>query len=643
MKTTPIYIAWALLFLAFGAQAQFKTQKVPSKIKSVTVYRNGAQVFRQAKAQVPAGQRVLLFDNLPYNLDANSLQAGGKGNFTILSVNFLRNHLNSPAPTAKIRKLESIAENLDLRSKTLDAQDQALGEELALLEANRKLSGTNEALDINQLRQAADFYRSRINAIRLDRIKIGRKKEVLTDSVIRIRKEIGALGNTKTDPVGQAEVTVTSQNGFNSTLNLSYFVKNATWSPRYDARVSSLTDPLQLTYKADIRQNTGEDWKNVRLSVSSADPNQDGQLPAMKPWYLGAPAKIKIRGTASPQAKPRNQGRVTQRGNNIPMEGGVTIRGIITDKETNEPLIGANIVVTGTTIGVVTDINGRYELKLPSKQRVISVNYIGFITENIYVKKNVINIDLANDLQTLNEVVVVGYGTARKASRKFKRKQSFTSSVAKVSPEVMKTESVAAVRFDIEERHNIPSDNKKNTVILANNSLEAGYRHVCVPKINTNVFLTAEVTGWEKYHLLSGPMSLYYEGMYVGDSKLDTDIAQDTLRLSLGQDRGVIAKRVRAKDFTQKRVLSSGTRQTAGWDITVRNNKDVPVNLTVLDQWPVSQMADVSVKLLKAPQAEKEENTGKLKWKLKLKPAKSRKLTFAYEVKSQGKTSIPLQ
>lgn len=111
----------------------------------------------------------------------------------------------------------------------------------------------------------------------------------------------------------------------------------------------------------------------------------------------------------------------------IQQQAGKTIRGVVKDKN-GEPVIGANVVVKGTTNGTITNIDGQYTLSGVSDKDILTVSYIGYVSKEIPVKgEQNINILLAEDTQTLDEVVVVGYGTVKK--------RDLTGSVASINSE----------------------------------------------------------------------------------------------------------------------------------------------------------------------------------------------------------------
>jgi len=103
------------------------------------------------------------------------------------------------------------------------------------------------------------------------------------------------------------------------------------------------------------------------------------------------------------------------------------LTGTVTDGTTGEPVIGANVTIEGTTLGVVTDANGKFSMDIPKANAVVLVTYLGYNSDRVSVDgQSVLDIKLVPDIKKLDEVVVIGYGTTSKAN--------LTTSIAKVSP-----------------------------------------------------------------------------------------------------------------------------------------------------------------------------------------------------------------
>ena len=113
-----------------------------------------------------------------------------------------------------------------------------------------------------------------------------------------------------------------------------------------------------------------------------------------------------------------------------------TVSGVVKDP-TGETIIGASVVVKGTTSASITDLNGSYKLNVPENGKVLVISYIGMEKKEVPITGSVINVTLQNNDRSLDEVVVIGYGTAKR--------KDITGSVASVKSEVLASIPVSSV------------------------------------------------------------------------------------------------------------------------------------------------------------------------------------------------------
>jgi uncharacterized protein YjbK len=107
---------------------------------------------------------------------------------------------------------------------------------------------------------------------------------------------------------------------------------------------------------------------------------------------------------------------------------------------------------------------------------------------------------------------------------------------------------------------------------------------------------------------------------------------QDTLSFTLGKDKGVVVERIQIESFQEKNFFGNKVTETKGWDITVRNTKSTEINISVLDQIPLSSNEDIEIDLEERSGASFDESTGKLKWNIKLEPGQAKTLRFIYDL-----------
>lgn len=276
----------ALLLVSPWLTAQNPEKNINSIITEVTVFQQGAQVTRGGSAQIPEGHSAVVFKSLPQGMDPNSIQLGGSGDVTVLSISHRNNYLNEEEISEELKSLKTRIDDLEMDIRKLRAEEDGLKKEKELIVANQKITGENASLDFEQLQKIAAFTSSRITAINI-------KIEEIRVEIQKLEKEKNKLVNQMnvdrqrfTSKPGEVVVSLESQRAQNVNLELTYIVGGVSWASAYDARVNDLSQPVQLTHKARITQTTGEDWKDVKLTLATGNPSAGAQVPYMGVWYV---------------------------------------------------------------------------------------------------------------------------------------------------------------------------------------------------------------------------------------------------------------------------------------------------------------------------------------------------------------------
>jgi uncharacterized protein (TIGR02231 family) len=278
-----IFVSCLFLCVELLAQTEKPTE---SKINSVTVFLSKAQVTRSVKTKVEAGKTILVFDGLSPQLDPQSIQVGGKGKFTIMGTGHRINYLSE---FNKPKKLAVLQDSLQLLQKAIvneGSQKEVLNREEQMILANQKISGTNQNLTVLELKSMADFFRSRLGELTQSKIKVDEKIKLLNEKSAKIQKQITEQRDVFNRNTSEILVTIQADAATAVELDLSYVVANAGWAPVYDLRAVDTKSPMQLAYKASVFQSTGEEWNNVHIVLSTANPNLGGLKPELAAWYL---------------------------------------------------------------------------------------------------------------------------------------------------------------------------------------------------------------------------------------------------------------------------------------------------------------------------------------------------------------------
>ena len=612
MKTQTLILLLCLIFSNSYSQ-EIIEKKISTTVNEVTVFLEGAQITRKKTVELQKGKTILKFSNLSPFIDAKSVQVKAHGNITVLAVNHQQNFLD---------KLDKQQELVDLESKLKKVEDkivleraylEILTEELDFLKANRNIGGKNQELSVLNLKNASNFFGTKLTELKLNKIKKNKIVERLNKEKYDLINQVNTISGQKEFPNGEILVKVDAKQASKISFELSYVVENARWFPTYDIRAKNVDEPIELIYKANVKQDTKVNWNNVKLKLSSANPNVSGVAPELKTYFLNY------------NTRPPVYNRETNE-----------VSGVVLDQD-NLPLIGATVIVDGTTIGTTTDFDGKYSITIPNNGAFLTFSYVGYTSQKKSIQSAVINVSLEADA-SLEEVVVTSLGVSRR-DKKISRKLAGKVSGVKIrganslAIPTVQIENQTTVDFEIKTPYTIKSDNKSYSVDIEAHELPAFYQYYCVPKIDKDVFLIANITDWEQYNLLEGEANLFFEGTYVGKTILDVRYATDTLQISLGRDKNISVKREKIKEFTTKRFIGSKKEESRGWDIDIKNNKSQQLNMLLFDQVPVSTLEEIKVEVSEITAGKHDPKTGEIKWEFKIGPSESKKFSLNYFVK----------
>ncbi len=625
MKKTTFWLL--LLFITTSLEAQEdKAISIDSKIEGVTIYLQGAEITRTATVKLKKGTQEYVLKELSQYIDDQSVRVKGDGEFSLMSVASNINYLNQNKMTVEIKTLEekriALSEEINLQKKLL----LVLQEEESMILTNKSIGGQEQGVQISELTLAADFFRTRLTDIKQKELAFRIKIRNLQEELMKYSQQLMELNFKKDLPSGEIRFKISSKIEQTSKLTIKYVVDKAGWKPSYDIRVSNITEPLNLVYKAKVFQETDEDWKDVKLILSTGNPSVSSQKPSLQTWnlYFNNSRQVNYYNLNSDQKGNGYKGIVS---------------GIVKDSDGN-PLPGVTVMVKGTSIGAVSDINGAYSISTPSQNSILVFSFVGMNNIEQVAYNSPLNIIMEANLTSLDEVVVIGYGgegnlTGRISGLKVKSKEFEKKEKKKdnslVISEVYKRATMA--EFQIELPYSILSDGEEYTVDIQSISMPAMYEYSSVPKLDKDAFLMARLVDWEDYELLNGDANLYFEGTYKGVAVLNVENTQDTLDISLGRDQDIVITRKLEKDFSQRRTFGANRKEDKSWEILIRNTKNESLTLILEDQYPISTDKDIEIEKIDHSGGVLDEKTGKVTWRLTLKPKETQKLYLKYSVK----------
>ncbi len=284
MKKYFFITLFAIMLSATSLEGQEKY--ITSPVSHVTVFRQGAQLSSDLPISVQAGTIDFIAGGLSPYIDPNSIQVRGEGEFMIMGVVHRNNYLENPAESTVIEELRDKIEALEVKIEDEKTAVEILLEKELFLKSNYDVVTNKSAITPEQLRALLDIYSANMESVKTALLK---KKRIISDyqeEKQKLEKQLAGTIDKSKLPTGEIVVTVTGTKPATGKLKLSYVVMNAGWHPSYDIRVDDITDPASIIYRANIWQNSGIDWKDVKVSLSNASPMTAGALPILNPWFI---------------------------------------------------------------------------------------------------------------------------------------------------------------------------------------------------------------------------------------------------------------------------------------------------------------------------------------------------------------------
>jgi uncharacterized protein (TIGR02231 family) len=279
----------AFLLVTAFALAQ-KPIFTTAKVKAATVYFNAAEISQTTNVNLPLGTSEIVIKNVAVNLNENSVQIGAPATVTVLSVQFTNDYVSEYEIDLKSPALKKVKDSIVLVQKELLKVSNTKNSEfktLALLDKNQQVSGVNSGLNVMELMKMVDYYKNKQTEIANTINSLTEKEQKLNEILQKLNNklEVDTSKEEKTSS-GKLIVQVMNSTAGIVPLDITYLSNNASWTPFYDLRTESVTAPINMMYKAQVIQNTGIDWKKVKLTLSSGVPNQNNEAPNVNPWFL---------------------------------------------------------------------------------------------------------------------------------------------------------------------------------------------------------------------------------------------------------------------------------------------------------------------------------------------------------------------
>jgi uncharacterized protein (TIGR02231 family) len=272
-------------FVSFAQKPIFTT----AKVKSATVYFNAAELTQTTSVNLPVGTSEIVVKNVADYLNESTVQIGAPNSVTVLSVQFTQNYISEyeiDETNPVIKKVRDSITIVQKEIKKIQIDTYSSQQTIALLDANQNVSGANTGLNVAELMKLVDFYKAKRTELDNAVVTLAEKETKLKEKLKALNDKL-EINTQKEEKSSKGKLIIQVMNEIAGVVNLdlNYITDNASWTPFYDLRAENITSPINMMYKAQVTQWTGIDWKKVKLTLSSGNPNQNNQAPLLNSWF----------------------------------------------------------------------------------------------------------------------------------------------------------------------------------------------------------------------------------------------------------------------------------------------------------------------------------------------------------------------
>lgn len=636
-RMSPAALLFAPVLLAQNNDEKVKEKAAPSKIIQVTVYPDTALVTREVTLPPEKGFYELVVTPLPPTVVADSLYGEGSDGIRVLATRYRSRAVESDT-RKEVRDLNDqeekiLLENLRLASeaKTIESNTSFLTKMEAFVSASTTHATEKGKLDSKEITKLTEYVMDlrRAQNKQSHENTVQQQENAKRLAFLKLKKSEIATGSNRTER--DAVLVVERTEAGKGNARLSYLVDAASWKPQY--RLRSGTEAKATTkmeYLAAISQQTGEDWKGVKLVLSNAQPMLNAAPPDLKALAVAVtsvPAVPNPPGMAGPGGRG-NAGM----GQAIPVPGG----------QNAQSLSGANAMLNRDNLKKA--LEGRAEqLEVANPVGAQSIDELEQGARALRFKaQNDFN---KNSLDTGNTSIWNYAGALDQA-----RELILSSDEKSQGKPIATSGDGPTITYRLDGETTISSRNDEQVLEVARFDLPSEIYYKALPVLTPNVYRQASMVNSSNFVLLPGVATMYHRGDFVGRMRFPLVAVGQTFVAGFGAEPQIQIQR----NLMEKSKATQGGNQVLKYDyrILVSSYLKEKARLQVWDRLPLAEGETVSVTLGKSsPELSRDalylrEDRPKnlLRWDLELEPGqygeKALKVDYEFKMELDKKMTI---
>ena len=292
MKKLILTITILVTAISFAQKPIFTS----AKTKAATVYFSGAELSQTTSVNLPVGTSEIVIKNVADYLNESTVQIGAPNSLTVLSVQFTQNYISEyeiDESNPVIKRVRDSITYVQKEIKKIQIDKYSHQQTIEMLDQNKAVGGANSGLNVSELIKLVDYYKEKRTELDNAIVTLSERETKWNKTLTDLNNKL-VINTQKEDKSSKGKLILQVMNEIagNVNLDVTYITNSASWQPFYDLRAENINSPINLMYKAKVIQSTGIDWKKVKLTLSSGNPNQNNVAPLLQAWFLryGYPA-----------------------------------------------------------------------------------------------------------------------------------------------------------------------------------------------------------------------------------------------------------------------------------------------------------------------------------------------------------------
>lgn len=273
-------------FISLGIFAQENELEVKTDIQDVKLYLTAGEITRNAQVKLNKGRNRIVFKGISAYADPRSVQFKGDKAYTIVSTSTEMDFFTVENLNVRLNALKDSLQFFERANDKINNKRQGINAEIEVLKKNNYFGNSTERISIEDLGKTADFYKERLEKANNALSELGYKSTENQLNINRIRRELAEITFKENERSNQIIILLDAQESTTMNVTLNYMVSECGWAATYDLIAEDIAQPINLIYKAQVYNNTGNDWNNVNITLTTNDPNLDATVPELTVWQV---------------------------------------------------------------------------------------------------------------------------------------------------------------------------------------------------------------------------------------------------------------------------------------------------------------------------------------------------------------------